>query len=88
MFRIMAPKDSHVLIPRIRKCITLHDKSIFAVVINIKDLQMGEIFPGSLGNYTPLKLEEEGRRLGQRDEMEEEALEIQVQERLPIVGWI
>ena len=49
MFRIMAPKDSHVLIPRIRKCITLHDKRIFAVVTNIKDLQVGEIFPGLPG---------------------------------------
>lgn len=80
----MAPKDAPVLIPRTHKCITLHDKSIFAVVINIKDLEMGEFFPGYLDNYTPLKLEEEGRKLGQRDEMEEEALEIQVQQRLPV----
>lgn len=84
----MAPKDAHVLIPRTCKCITLHDKRIFAVVINIKDLEMGEFFLGYLDNYTPLKLEEEGRRLGQRDEMEEEALERQVQQRLPIVGCI
>lgn len=84
----MAPEDAHVLIPITRKCITLHDKRIFAVVISIKDLEMGEFFPGYLDNYTPLKLEEEGRRLGQRDEMEEEALEIQVQQRLPVVGCI
>ena len=49
MFRIMAPKDAHVLIPRICKCITLHDKRIFAVVINIKDLEMGKIYPGLPG---------------------------------------
>ena len=53
----------------------------------IKDLETRN-FSWVTWVITPLKLEEEGRRLGQRDEMEEEALEIQVQERLPIVGWI
>lgn len=43
--RNMPPKDVHILIPRICEYITLHGNEDFANVIEVKDLEMGDL-PG------------------------------------------